>query len=205
MTSGLIQFTTTGYTTVYSDTSSVNSGIQYALVNSDVVTYLKPNSFKFLIGRAPNVTYTCQSANIPVLSLGAPMQNTPFVDIPQFGDKVVYGEFTIRFLINEDMSNYIELHDWIKEIGVPYGGADWGASKNQMSAFRSASRIYERGFSDGALLILNSDNIPTVKLTFHDMFPISIEALDFDITTAGMEYFVGIATFRYKLFTISAV
>jgi hypothetical protein len=37
------------------------------------------------------------------------------------------------------------------------------------------------------------------------MFPISIEALDFDITTAGMEYFVGIATFRYKLFTISAV
>jgi hypothetical protein len=205
MTSGSVQATTTGFTTVYSDTSSVNAAVQYSLVNDPVVTYLKPNSFKFLINRAPNVTYTCQSANIPVLSLGAPMQNTPFVDIPQFGDKVAYGEFTIRFLVNEDMSNYIEIHDWIKEIGVPYGGSDWGKTNTQQTPFRNASRIYERGFSDGALLILNSDNIPTVKLTFQDMFPISIEALDFDITTAGMEYFVGVATFRYKLFTISAV
>ena len=171
MTSGSIQFTTTGSSIVYSDTSSVNSAVKYSFVNDPVVTYLKPNSFKFLINRAPNVTYTCQSANIPVLQLGAPMQNTPFVDIPQFGDKVQYGEFTIRFLINEDMSK----------------------------------RTYERGFSDGALLILNSDNIPNVKLSFQDMFPISIEALDFDITTSGMEYFVGVAAFRYKLFTISAV
>ena len=204
MTSGSIQFTTTGSSIVYSDTSSINSAVKYSFVNDPVVTYLKPNSFKFLINRAPNVTYTCQSANIPVLDLGAPMQNTPFVDIPQFGDKVRYGEFTIRFLINEDMSNYIEIHDWIKEIGVPYGGSDWGNS-NQPSSFRDTKRIYERGFSDGALLILNSDNIPTVKLSFQDMFPISIEALDFDITTSGMEYFVGVATFRYKLFTISAM
>jgi hypothetical protein len=41
-----------------------------------------------------------------------------------------------------------------------------------------------------------------VKLNFQDLFPVSIEGLDFDLTTAGMEYFIGIAAFRYKLFTI---
>ena len=164
MTSGSIKFTTTGTSIVYSDTSSINSAVQYSYANDPVVTYLKPNSFKFLINRAPNVTYTCQSANIPVLQLGAPMQPTPFVDIPQFGDKVQYGEFTIRFLVNEDMSNYIEIHDWIKEIGVPYGGEDWGRVTNKPTSFRDSKRTYERGFSDGALLILNSDNIPNVML-----------------------------------------
>lgn len=170
-----------------------------------VNTYLKPNSFKFIINRAPNVTYTCQSANLPPVQLGAAMQNTPFVDIPHPGDKVSFGEFTVRFLINEDMSNYIELYNWIKEIGTPYGGSDWNPATSAARANIFATNKYENSFSDGALLILNSDNNPVVKLTFQDLFPISLEALDFDITTAGMEYFVGIASFRYKLFTIAAM
>jgi hypothetical protein len=51
-------------------------------------------------------------------------------------------------------------------------------------------------------MVIDSNNNPVVKLVFQDLFPTSIEGLDFDITTAGMEYFVGIASFRYKLFTI---
>jgi hypothetical protein len=51
-------------------------------------------------------------------------------------------------------------------------------------------------------MIVDSNNIPKVRLSFQDLFPISIEGLDFDITSSGMEYFVGVASFRYKLFTI---
>jgi hypothetical protein len=184
--------------------SEENSAITTLASASAVTTYLKPNSFKFLIARAPNVTYTCQSANLPNVQLGVAVQNSPFVDIPHPGDKVTFGEFTIRFLINEDMNNYREIYNWITEIGAPYSGEDWTAAlRNRVSVFKDDD--YNKVFSDGQLLILDSNNNAKVKLSFEDLFPISIEALDFDITTAGMEYFVGVASFRYKLFTIETL
>jgi hypothetical protein len=186
--------------------SDLNAAIATAAANTAVTNYLKPNSFKFVIARAPNVTYTCQSANLPAIQLGAAMQVTPFVDVPHPGDKVNYGEFTIRFLINEDMSNYKEISAWIEQLGTPYSGDQYAQALRRASAFTSYNEEnYQNVFSDAALLILDSDNIPIVKLVFQDLFPISIEALDFDITTAGMEYFVGIAAFRYKLFTIESI
>jgi hypothetical protein len=162
--------------------------------------YLKPNSFKFDVAKLPNVTYTCQSANLPALQLGVAVQDSPFVDIPHPGDKVSFGEFTIRFLINEDMSNYKELYDWIVSIGVPQGGNQFAKRTTRATVFDTTD--YAGVFSDATLMVIDSNNNPVVKLAFQDLFPTSIEGLDFDITTAGMEYFVGIASFRYKVFTV---
>lgn len=187
---------TTRYTAVTS------AGVNYSSITTTIpsTNYLRPNSFKFLIAKLPNVTYTCQSANLPELQLGVAMQETPFVDVPHPGDKVSFGEFTIRFLINEDLSNYKELYDWINSIGVSSAGTQWGNPTLRASVYDSNK--YNQVFSDAALLIVDSNNVPVVKLNFQDLFPISIEGLDFDITTSGMEYFVGVATFRYKIFTI---
>ena len=69
--------------------------------------YLRPNAFKFSIKDIPGVSFTCQSANLPQLALGFAVQPTPFTDIPRIGDKLNFGDFTIRFLISEDMSNYL--------------------------------------------------------------------------------------------------
>jgi hypothetical protein len=162
--------------------------------------YLRPNSFKFQIAKIPNVTFTCQSANLPQLSLGAAIQQTPFVDIPHPGDKVSFGEFIIQFLINEDMSNYKELYDWIGSIGVFSNGNEYGKLTNRASVF--APSAYQNVFSDAALLVLDSNNQPVVRLNFQDLWPTSVEGLNFDITSSGMEYFVGTASFRYKVFTI---
>lgn len=185
------------------DLASSNAAVLASQV-MPATNYLKPNSFKFLINRAPNVTYTCQSANLPAIQLGAAYQQTPFVDVPHPGDKVAFGEFNIRFLVNEDMSNYLELYNWIREIGVPGGGNDWdSAMANRLNIYTGTN--YNKVFSDATLLMLDSNNQVNVRLNFQDLFPINVEALDFDITTSGMEYFVGVASFRYKLFTIQTV
>ncbi len=184
---------------------AINTDIlQYNTTEATNMTanYLKPNSFKFLVAKLPNVTYTCQSANLPAVQLGEARQTTPFVDVPHPGDKLVFGDFTIRFLINEDMSNYRELYNWLSGLGTPYSGDSWGRVLNQRGATDANAKAYSGVFSDATLMILDSNNNPTVSLEFKDVFPISVEGLDFDITTAGMEYFVGIATFKYKLFEI---
>lgn len=184
-------------TTTYSAVSSNWTGVMAITPSTN---YLRPNSFKFQIAKIPNVTYTCQSANLPQLSLGSAVQQTPFVDIPHPGDKVFFGEFIIQFLINEDMSNYKELYDWVASIGVPSGGDQYGQLTRRASVYKPDE--YNNAFSDASLLILDSNNKPVVRLNFQDLWPTSVEGLNFDITSSGMEYFVGTASFRYKVFTI---
>ena len=98
------------------------------------------------------------------------------------------------------MSNYKELYDWVASIGVPSGGDQYGQLTRRATVYNPEK--YNNVFSDAALLILDSNNIPVVRLNFEDLWPTSVEGLNFDITSSGMEYFVGTASFRYKVFTI---
>jgi hypothetical protein len=153
------------------------------------------------------VSFTCQSANLPQLALGFAVQPTPFTDIPRIGDKLDFGSFTIRFLISEDMSNYLELYNWLVALGFPKDYTQFDALiKNRPSRF--PFKVNQRGesevlaYSDATLTILDSTNTPKVNIIYKDIFPISLEGLDFDIASAGVEYFTAIASFKYTLFEV---
>lgn len=176
-------------------------------VPATVFDYLKPNAFKFTIKELPNTAFTVQSANLPSVNIGFAQQPTPFVDIPKIGDKLLYGDFTIRFLIAEDMRNYREIYEWIVALGFPNSYNEFSKLEtDRLSRFPYTKNI--RGetetiaYSDATLTILNSSNIPKINVIFKDLFPVSIEALDFDITTSSIDYFIGIASFKYRTFDI---
>ena len=169
--------------------------------------FLRPNAFRFSVKDLPNTSFTCQSANLPQLALGFASQPTPFVDIPRIGDKLEFGEFTIRFIIAEDMSNYLELYRWLVAIGFPKDYSQFGEYiKTRPSAFpmftNSKGEQELLAYSDGTLTILDSTNTPKVNIIYKDIFPVSLEALDFDIASASVEYFTAIASFKYTLFEV---
>ena len=193
---------TANLTTVLNEVSSITT--------SPVTNFLRPNAFRFLIKNLPSVAFTCQSANLPSLSLGFTTQPTPFLDIPHVGDKNLFGDFTIRFLITEDMSNYIELYEWLVALGFPNDYNQYrnftGERLNRFPFVKSASGgSIAIAYSDATLTILDSNNVPKTNINFKDTFPVSVEALDFDITSSSVEYFVGIASFKYKLFDIEVL
>jgi hypothetical protein len=194
-------------------TADINTGI-LTQVNSpnpsSVFNYLRPNAFRFVIKDIPHVAYTCQSANLPALQLGFATQPTPFVDIPVIGDKLSYSEFTIRFLIAEDMVNYRELLEWLIALGFPNNYNEYtrfsGERLSRFPFFRNAyGELSTLAYSDGTLTILDSSNNPKTNIIFKDMFPVSVEALDFDITSQAVDFFVGIASFKYRTFEIEAL
>jgi len=41
------------------------------------------------------------------------------------GDKIVYGDLNLRFLVNEDMDNYFEIYKWLKGLTNPKNQADF--------------------------------------------------------------------------------
>ena len=189
-------------------TANVNVAKQnYANSLPTTYDYLRPNAFRFSVKDIPNVSFTCQSANLPQLALGFATQPTPFTDIPRIGDKLDFGSFTIRFLISEDMSNYLELYNWLVALGFPKDYTQFDALiKNRPSRF--PFKVNQRGesevlaYSDATLTILDSTNTPKVNIIYKDIFPISLEGLDFDFASAGVEYFTAIASFKYTLFEV---
>jgi len=200
-------------------TANVNL-IKNSYENSRPTTYdyLKPNAFRFVVKDLPHVSYTCQSANLPSLQLGFAVQPTPFIDIPIIGDKLDFGEFVIRFLISEDMSNYLELYTWLIALGFPKDYNQYSSfvesRKNRfpfyVSKKDSLGRVNSKNtdqlaYSDATLTILDSTNTPKTNIIFYDIFPTSVEALDFDLTSSSVPYFVGIASFKYKLFDIETL
>lgn len=193
---------TANLSTILSDVTNIST--------TSVVNYLRPNAFRFTLKNLPSVAFTCQSANLPSLTLGFTSQPTPFLDIPHVGDKNVFGDFTIRFLITEDMSNYIELYEWLVALGFPTDYNQYrnfaGDRLNRFPFVRDASGSpIAVAYSDATLTILDSNNVPKTNIHFKDAFPVSVEALDFDITSSSVDYFVGIASFKYKQFEIEVL
>jgi hypothetical protein len=185
------------------------SFIQDSLVKAQSSSYdfLRPNAFKFSIKDMPKTSFSCQSANIPDLQLGFATQPTPFSDIPTIGDKLNFGEFTIRFIIAEDMSNYIEMYRWLVALGFPDNYKQFSTfTKDRPSRFpfvtKTSGKEEVLAYSDGVLTILDSTNTPKVNIIFKNLFPVSLQALDFDISSATVEYFTAIASFKYTIFEV---
>jgi len=169
--------------------------------------YLRPNAFRFGVKDIPNVSFTCQSANIPDIQLGYAVQPTPFVDIPTIGDKINFGELAIRFLISENMSNYLELYRWLIAIGFTKDYNQFSTFvKDRPSRFPFVTRLDGTSeilaYSDATLTILDSTNTAKVNIIFKSLFPTSLSTLDFDIASGSVEYFTAIASFKYTIFEV---
>jgi hypothetical protein len=59
------------------------------------------------------------SANIPGINLGIVVQPTYLKDIDTPGDKISFSDFTLRFLVDENLENYMEIQNWIRGLGFP--------------------------------------------------------------------------------------
>ena len=71
--------------------------------------FLSPVGFEFTLGNYPKVAFLCNSARIPELSLGVIEQPSYLKDIDVPGEKLTYGDLTLRFLVDENMENYMAI------------------------------------------------------------------------------------------------
>ena len=71
--------------------------------------YLSGIGFKFNLAKYPKVDFFSNSARIPELSLAIDQQPTYLKDIDVPGEKLTYGDFTLRFLVDENLDNILSL------------------------------------------------------------------------------------------------
>ena len=162
--------------------------------------FLSPIGFKFILNRAPKVVFFSNQANIPGLNLGTADQSTYLTDIPVPGDKLQFQDLNLRFLVDEDLENYLEIQHWLRGLGFP-------DSLKEIYEWQSSNPNAPRGelnyTSDGTLNVLSSSNTPNFKVKFLDLFPVSLSDLDFDATDSDIDYLTANVTFKYTIYNIT--
>jgi len=169
--------------------------------------YMSPLGFKLILTKTPKVDFLCQSANIPQISMGTAIQASYLKDIAVPGDKILYDDLNVRFLVDEKMENYLAIYKWITGLGYPENLGQYNQlKKDDIRTDASATddadpRYFE--FSDATLQVLNSNYRPSVLVNFKDAFPTSLSTLDFDVTTRDYNYFTAEVTFKYTILNIT--
>ena len=160
--------------------------------------FLAPIGFKFVLEKAPKVAFLCQSASIPDITVGD-------IDIPTRGlvaypidGNIRYGEFNLSFLVDENLENYLQIHNWMRALGTPQ---EFKERRVWLDKYADEPSEDPR-FSDATLQVLNNNNIANFDVVFKDMFPVSLSSLPFDVTGGDNDYFTSTATFRYTLYEI---
>ena len=178
--------------------------------------YASPIQFRFKMTKLPNVEFFVQTANIPGITLGEVTMPTPLKDIPMPGDKVTYQSLDVSFLVDENLNNYKEIHDWITGLGFPEDhkqfntllatGADRfpGTTSSTAATGTSIPQPLSEGgiYSDATLTVLKNKNIAKTEIRFQNVYPVSLGGLSYDIKANDVSYLQVNASFNYMYYDI---
>lgn len=150
------------------------------------LNFVNPGAFRLVIDslKYPNAQFAVQAAAIPTISVTPAPFNTPTRDIFASPDKVQYESLTVTFLIDEQLNNYMEIHDWL-----------FGLATEVDNKTNKKTR-------DISLIVLDSNNNLVKTIKFVDAIPTSLGSLPFDVTITDIEYLTAAVTFEYSYFKI---
>ena len=160
-----------------------------------------------ILQRSPGVAYFCNQANIPDISLGVATQPNYLRDIPTPGDKMDFGDLSLRFLVDEDLTNYMEIQKWMRGLGFPESLQEFEKfekdGRNRLP--RRYAQFGDQIYSDGTLQILSSNLVAKFNVNFTELFPYSLSTLAFDATDTDIEYFTAEVNFKYTMYNLTDI
>ena len=189
--------------TTLSDKQPTGSGLDYA----------DPTKFKFQISKLPRVEFFCIQANIPGISLTEITQPTRLLPVRIPGNDMTFEDLNITFMVDEDLTNYRSVHDWMAGLAQMDSDDKYRAlitdgqdrmPRSQQNNSQDAGRVTSATndgaiFSDAKLIILSARNTPIVELTFEDTYPKALSALEYNQNATDIEYLQATVTLGYKL------
>ena len=162
--------------------------------------FLSPIGFKFTLSKKPKASFFCNSARIPEINLGTAIKPSYLKDLDVPGDKLTYGDFSLRFLVDENMENYMTIHNWLTGLGYPETTQDF----KDLTTNDDGVRDLKEQFSDGSLHILNSNFRDVAIVKFKDLFPTYLTSLEFEASDTDVNYFTAEVSFKYTVYNILA-
>ena len=147
----------------------------------------KVNNFKFSIQGLPHFEFFVTDCNIPSMTIGEAVQPNPLIDRPVPGDKITYGELSIEYIVDEELRNWQEIHDWMTKLAFP----------DNFTQYSTAEQ-----YKDAVLMIMSNSGNPIIEIGFIDIFPVSNGDLQFS-NAGNADTVLGSASFRFRAYEIN--
>ena len=157
------------------------------------INFLSPIGFKFQLNNFPEVNYFCQSASLPGISISSISVPTPLKAIDIAGDEVSFEELSIKFIVDENMKNWLSIYDWIIGLGFP--------TKEGQEKYKKLTETSTLT-TDAVLTVLTSNMNPQINFYFKECFPLSLSSIAFDSGGTDIDYVTADVSFRYDVYTV---
>ena len=182
--------------------------------------YASPTQFKFSILKLPKVEYFCTAVNIPGIELSGASQATSLKDIPIPGNKLTYEPLQMRFIVDENLENFQEIHGWLVGLGYPRDHTEFQnllasgtdrfpgrstAVKSEPGKDRNATADIGGTYSDATLTVLSSKNNAQVEIRFRDVYPTGLTGLQYDQQAGDVDYLTATVSFNYLVYDFASV
>ena len=183
-------------------TQSYNNSVSTNPLQIENRNFLSPIGFQFQINKMPGVDFFCQAANIPQIAMDPVAVPSVVNDYYMPGDEVKYEPLFVRFLVDENMKNWYQVHDWIRELGTPVTQKEFKYSRKGLPSQWDPHGAGPTNDwkSDCSLKVLSSNYQTVGEFVFKDAFPISLTTLNFDASSADINYFTAEVQLRYDYY-----
>lgn len=164
-------------------------------VVTDNNNLLQPSGFKVQINRKkfPNVEFFATSVIHPSM-VASPVEQAfrRVTSIPFAADKLTFSEVVIEVLLDENLTAYKEVYNWMNYIINVNDITPTGATDERPATY-----------ADIKVAILNSHNNVTNTITYYDCIPVSLGDVPLLSTTGDVQYINCPISFRFSQFEIA--
>lgn len=155
--------------------------------------FLQTAGFQLVLPRFPSAQYFSTDFVLPAVQLPAATMATPYSNMPLAGDKPVFDEMTFSFMVDEHMTNYEEIFNWIKSIGYAASHADYNRYTNK-------DKHQPLGEQDAKVILMTNKGNPVRTITFYDAIPVGLSPLQFSTQDPDTSYIKASVTMAYTYF-----
>jgi hypothetical protein len=153
------------------------------------------SNFRLVIPKIRLATYFCTEVSFPDLSCEPIRMAHPFAgSLKFFGNKITHGDMNIKFLINEDYSNYNQLNDWFK------------ATLIYDDFFKNGDDVSSNLLSNtGHLLVLTSKKNPVARFRFDGLMITGLSSIEYNSALTDASPATATATFTFTAYDLEAI
>lgn len=144
---------------------------------------LSTNNFKLVFSDFPNMEYFVQEFTFPSTTLNILEQPTPFKGIPTPGNQLTYDSLSFTFSVSEDLTNYLEVYDWIIKSGTPSDYREYQDAKD---------------LRDCTLTITSNNKNPILNIKFEGVFPTFLSGFQLSVTNTDQLPVTATANFSFN-------
>jgi len=175
----------------------------------DNFDFARPTQFRFDMLKIPNTQYHVTEANLPGIAFGGDaVLNSRYTSMPFMGDTLDFSPMELTFIVQENLQNWREIHDWMTGIGFPKSPTQFANAVNEATQEGYKEPINGELTNpnvlttDATLTILTNKNNPVIQANFRNMYPTSLSGLQFNTQDTDASPLTATVTMNYDFYEI---